>query len=510
VKKLLILNGCKTNAGGDAVRAQDKESAMMLWGIPADVKRFFQPVLGSASKPVARALPAMVLAFLLAPHRRSLKTIAGTVTGHRVHAATVSRRLVNPHWKTHDWYVGLYERMWRQTDAWEGRIVPNQRRWMIVLDATYHGTMSECMENLILMSRRQDPRRRATRQHAFLMGMLLTDRGGRIPLPRRSYYTKEHCRRHGRRYRTLNDLATLMLKEVSVPEDVDVTVVFDSAFDADKIHRVCRQRGFREVFPIDPNRVLADSKDAQAAGLPGEKVVAWTRSWDREEFGLIELQVNNEDLVFFRRRHVDNLRVKKTRRRYAAAARPAAVSKLGTCLIVASYKENPKVQLLPNQSPDWQTYHVPETPSRKRGKKVPARWHGKVLACTDPTATARQVIEWYEVRWQVELFFREIKSRLQFGGYVLMKFEAVERYVDFLLMGFLFLEHRRLTDMKKAGPPSDRAGEPWVQARVTDRLRDLESLVHEWNLHRLEEALKTKAGRRRLLAELRQSPCRVA
>ena len=78
----------------------------------------------------------------------------------------------------------------------------------------------------------------------------------------------------------------------------------------------------------------------------------------------------------------------------------------------------------------------------------------------------------------------------------------VERYVDFLLMGFLFLEHRRLADMKKAGAPSQRAGEPCVQARVTDRLRDLESLIQQWNLERIEEALETKAGRRRLLKEL--------
>ena len=244
--------------------------------------------------------------------------------------------------------------------------------------------------------------------------------------------------------------------------------------------------------------------------MKGEKVVAWTRSWDREEFELIELQVENEDFVYFRRRHVDNLRVKKTERRYATAARRADVSKLGTCLIVASYKENPKVELLAGQSADWWAYHTPEVPSRKKGKKVPSRWHGKVLVCTDPNVTARQVIEWYEVRWQIELLFRELKSRMQFGCYVLMKFEAVERYVDFLLMGLLLLEHQRLSDMKQAGPPSTRAGEPWVQARVTDRLRNLEVIVNEWNIERIEAALKTKAGRRRLLEELRKSPCCVA
>ena len=484
----------------------------MLLGVPTEVKRFFAPVMQNCSKPIRNALVPMVLAFLLAPHYRRLKTIAGMVAGHRVHVATISRRLVNPHWKTRDWYVGLAENFWRETDRWERQVMGNKKRrqWVLTIDTTYHGTVSECMENTIVMSRRQDPRRRNTRQHAFLMGMILTDRGGRIPLPRRSYYTREYCQKHGQRYRTLNDLAALMLKEVSIPDDVEVTVVFDSAFDARQVHRVCRSRHFREVFPLDPNQNLAASENVEASALPGRPVVAWTRSWDREEFELVALQVENEDYVFHRRRHVDNLRVKKTRRRYAVAARRATVSRLGTCLIVASYKENPQVDLLPGQSAEWWAYHTPQVPRVKKGKKIPARWHGKVLACTDDHATALQVIQWYELRWQVELLFRELKSRMQLGCYVLMKFEAVERYLDFLLMGFLLLEKQRLEDMQKAGPPSQRGGEVWVQARVTDRLRNLEAVIHEYNLQQIEAALETKAGRKRLLENLRQGLCRVA
>jgi hypothetical protein len=486
---------------------------MILFGVPREVKEFFAPVLKNCSKPIRNALPAMVLAFLLSPHYRRLKTISGMVLGHRVHVATISRRLANPRWKTWEWYVGLYERVLRGVDAWEKRVARLngvKRQWAVVLDATYHATVGECMENTVVMSRRQDPRRRNTRQHIFLMGLILTDRGARIPLPRRSYYTKEYCQKNGKRYRTLNQLAALMLKELEIPDDVDVTVTYDSAFDANVIHHVSRNRGFREVFPLDPNRNLSDSQDPQAEALPDRKVVAWTRSWGCEEFELIELQVENEDFVYFRRRHVDNLRVKKTQRRYAVAARQATVSKLGFCLIVTSYKENPKVQLLPGQSADWQAYHHSQVVSGKKHKKTPSRWHGKVLACTDPQATALQVIQWYEVRWQVELLFRELKSRMQLGCYVLMQFTAVERYLDFLLMGLLFLEHQRLKDMERAGQPSHRAGEPWVQASVTDRLRKLEVLVNEWNIQQIEAAIKTKAGRARLLAALRQAPCQVA
>lgn len=479
----------------------------MLFGVPTEVKTFFAPVTRGQSKPIRKALAAMVLAFTLAPHRRSLKTVAQEVAEHHCHPGTISRRLVNAKWQTWNWYVLLSAKLLEQTDRWERHVAGQKKRqWTIVIDPTYHGTLSKDMENLILMSSRKDPRRRQTRQHVFVMGMVLTDRGGRFPLPRKSYYTKEYCQKYKRQHRTQVQLAAEMLAEVRVPEGVEVTVVFDSALDAGEIHKVCRRRGFRAVFPLDPNRVLAAGDAPESEGLPGQKVVAWARSWKREEFALIELQVDTEDHVLQRRRHVDNLRVKKTHRRYAVAARRASVSKLGDCLIVASYKENPKVELLPGQSAHWWAYHTPEVPLRKRGRPSPARWHGKVLACTDLTATPQQVVQWYELRWQVELFFRELKSRLQFGRYVLMKFEAVERYVDLLMMGMLLLEKRRLKQMQQAG---SEAGTPWVQARATDQLRDLGVLCQEWNAQLVERLVQTERGRRRLLKMLREAPGRL-
>lgn len=482
---------------------------MMVWGVPKQVKRFFAKPVRGCGKPIRRNLAAMVLAFLMAPHRRSLKTISGSVLEGRHHVTTISRRLTNPQWKTRDWYVILYEGLRQEIDRWERRQAKGQRRqWIVAIDTTYHSTMSEEMENLIVMSRRWDPRRQTMRQHAFVMGLLLTEHGARIPLPRKSYYTESHCRKRRRKFRTTVQLAADMLKELRVPDDVDVVAVFDSAFDAWALHRVCRRRGFRAVFPLDPNRVLARTREQDAAWISGEKVVAWARRWSRQEFALIDLAMNSEDHVFARRRHADNLRVKKTKRRYAAAARHATVSKLGDCLIVASYKENPRVKLLHGQSAEWWAYHKAPISYRKEDRHKPSRWHGKVLACTDPTATPSQVIQWYELRWQVELFFRELKSRMQFECYVLMKFEAVERYLDLILMGLLFLEEQRVRDMQHQG---DAVGSIWVQARTTDRLRMLETLCQQCNVQYLEERLRTRGGTRRLLRELRRHvPCQVA
>jgi hypothetical protein len=483
----------------------------MLFGIPQAVKPFFAPVVAGLTKPIRRSLPVMVLALLLAPHRRCLRTLAGMVLGQREHAATISRRLRNRRWKTRAWYTTMYEALWSDTERWERQVAgPAKRQWMLVIDTTYHGTHSERMENLICFSRYPQSRKRRTANHAFVMGLLLTDKGGRLPLPRKSYYTKSYCHKKRRRYRSLNDLAAAMIREVAVPADVEVTVVYDSAFDAKQVHRAARHRGFREVFPLDPNRNLSGGADVEAGELRGQKVVHWTRTWQRDAFTLLELQVENEDHVFFRRRHRDNLRRRKTQRRYAAAARHATVSKLGDCLIVASYKENPKVKLHAGESADWWAYHTGPVIYDRQQRPQPRRWQAKVLACTDPKATARQVIEWYEVRWQIELFFRELKSRMQLGGYVLMKFEAVERYLDLLLMGFLLLEQQRLRDLQRAGPPAERGGEAWVQARTTDRLRSLEALCDEWNAAEIERRIRTARGRKRLLKDLRERMPRVA
>lgn len=483
----------------------------MLFGVPPTVKAFFRPVVRGVSKPIRRAVPVMVLALLLAPHRRCLKTLAGMVLGHREHVATISRRLRNRLWKTHAWYVQLYEALWSDTERWERRLAgAKQRHWMVVIDTTYHGTQSESMENLICFSRYPNSRKRSAANHAFLMGLLLTDKGGRLPLPRKSYYTQAYCAKKRRRYRSLNDLAAALIREAAVPEGVEVTVVYDSAFDAKQVHQAARQRGFREVFPLDPNRNLSGSTDVEGGVLPGQKVVHWTRTWPRAEFAFLELQVGNEDHVFFRRRHRDNLRRQKTQRRYAAAARRATVSKLGDCLIVASYKENPKVKLRAGESADWWAQHTGPVLYNRNQRQQPRRWHAKVLACTDPTATVRQAIEWYEVRWHIETFFRELKSRMQLGCYVLMRFEAVERYLDLLLMGFLLLERQRLHELQCAGPPAERGGEAWVQARTTDRLRSLEALCDVWNAETIERRMGTSRGRKRLLKELRERAPRVA
>ena len=54
---------------------------MILLGIPQPVQRFFAPVLRRLPRPIRNALPVMVLALLLAPHRRCLLGLCGEGIG---------------------------------------------------------------------------------------------------------------------------------------------------------------------------------------------------------------------------------------------------------------------------------------------------------------------------------------------------------------------------------------------------------------------------------------------
>src|SRR3954465_3885036 len=110
-----------TTTGGSQRRRPGKESAMILFGIPRHVQRFFAPVRPRLSRPIRNALPAMVLALLLVPSRRCLKTLGGAVLGTRAAACTISRRLRSALWRTRDWYVALYDDVRRRVHQWEQR-----------------------------------------------------------------------------------------------------------------------------------------------------------------------------------------------------------------------------------------------------------------------------------------------------------------------------------------------------------------------------------------------------
>ena len=60
------------------------------------------------------------------------------------------------------------------------------------------------------------------------------------------------------------------------------------------------------------------------------------------------------------------------------------------------------------------------------------------------TLSVATLIEYYELRWQIEIFFRELKSFMGLVDFTGENFEAYERFVDMVLLAYLFLEWYRV------------------------------------------------------------------
>src|SRR5262249_39919802 len=73
----------------------------------------------------------------------------------------------------------------------------------------------------------------------------------------------------------------------------------------------------------------------------------------------------------------------------------------------------------------------------------------KILMTNDLRLSVRDVVERYSLRWQVELFFKELKSALGFHQYQFRSFEPVEGWVELALTAFLYLEWYRVQQMAR-------------------------------------------------------------
>ena len=67
----------------------------------------------------------------------------------------------------------------------------------------------------------------------------------------------------------------------------------------------------------------------------------------------------------------------------------------------------------------------------------------------DVRLSVRDVVELYSLRWQIELFFKELKSTLGFHQYQFRRFEAVEGWAELALTAFLYLEWYRVQQLAR-------------------------------------------------------------
>ena len=67
----------------------------------------------------------------------------------------------------------------------------------------------------------------------------------------------------------------------------------------------------------------------------------------------------------------------------------------------------------------------------------------KILMTNATNRSVSEIIDLYTLRWQIELFFKELKSTLGFSQYQFQRFEAVNAWAEIIITTVLFLEQMR-------------------------------------------------------------------
>ncbi len=303
--------------------------------------------------------------------------------------------------------------------------------------------------------------------HCFVMGLLITPSGIRIPF-RRGYYTKDYCQKKGRPYRKQTELAAEMIAELPLLDGAEVVVLGDTAFDAEVIREACGKRRYSWIVPMNPERVLAGVK-------PRPKVSSLAKELTAGQFKTIRLYPNQGEYVAMRRLSVYRVGPKVKPRVYYAYSENRDVHSIGKVRLVFSTREKPQTR---------------RTPAVQ-----------KILLTNDLSLNAATVIELYQLRWQIELFFKELKSTFGFDQYRFRRFEQVEGWLELTLVTFLYLEWYRACQLKRSRL-TKKEKERWRVQRTHGLCVAMRRQTEQADLEYLADSLQTKGGIRRLRRQL--------
>lgn len=350
--------------------------------------------------------------FLDQRRRMSAAHAASAIRTHTCHRANVGRYLAR---------LGR-RRDWDLLDAAAGQLLRLESRtgtWSRLLDPTHVGQSRANTQNTSSRGNHR-PRTKSSRRHqeksprrschAFVMALLLTPSGYRIPMCR-CYVTKSHAAARGWTYQTQTQLAAELIRRTPIPADAEVVVLGDTAFDAKVIRAACAERGYSRVVPVSPERVLAGPKGKRP------KVRSLVAGLSAKDFEAVRLNPGPGDRRRCRRLSRYRVGPKVKHRTYHVHGEHRDIHSLGEVSLVFLTTEQPTAQ-----------------------KSVRVQ---KILLTNDLGPRASAVAELYDRRWQIELFFEELKSTLGFARYSFHSLEEVAGWTQVCVVAFVYLEWRR-------------------------------------------------------------------
>lgn len=403
----------------------------------------------------------VVVSFMLHAGRMSCLQAAGAVRSEARHRAQVGRLLKRPSFRRLNINAVLRQHL-LQRESGKGL-------WVFIIDATLCSQAGPKTENTYSTGNRQRRPRKGRRYgkqkrvrktcHSFTMGLLVTPSGMRIPFSR-PHYTREYCQKRGLTHRTTAEAAADLIRELPLPEDAQVIVLGDTAYDAQTVRDACDARGYLWIFPCNSERVLA-------GGKPRPKVRSLLKDWSSFSLRTIRFSPGQGPYVSYRRLSPHRIGPKAKPRTFYVHQERREVHSVGEVRLVFS------------------------TAKHKLAKATPD--DVKILMTNATQLSLQAVVELYSLRWQIELFFKELKSTLGFHQYRFQQFACVESWTELALTAFLYLEWHRAEQLARRGT-SDQQKDWWRHQRTHGLCQAIRSAIQKSELTYLAERLKTPGG----------------
>jgi hypothetical protein len=438
------------------------------------IKRFMKGL--ELSESAERHVVGFIVAFIMRVGRMSAATASTSVRISPRHRAQAIRFLERECRKKD---LNLLAQMADLLLSFE---LSRRGRWLLIIDQTYCTQHGFKTENTFTHGERaksgKDRRRRkkvAKRScHCFVVGLLITPSGLRLPLYR-SYYAASYIQAQNEKrakrgqslleYRKQTALAAEIVRTAPIPDGAQAVVLGDNAFDADLFLEACEQKGYSWIVCMNHSRVLAQKKE------PRPKVSSLASGFKAEQFAPIKLTPGKGRFEAHRRAAACRVGPKAKTRTFYAHVEKLTVQGPGEVQVVFSTMQQPK-----------------------RGKPVDVQ---KKLMTNDLGLSVAMIVELYDLRWQIELFFKELKSTLGFHQYRFRKFNKVERWVELCLATFLYLEWYRAEKLARRDLSKEK--KRWWQWQRTHGLRiAVRQETEEKELDRIAKYTTTKGGVRKL------------
>ena len=415
----------------------------------------------------------VVVAFLLHAGRMSCLQAAGVVRCEARHRAQISRFLARPRWRKLNINSILRQRL-LEREAADGLFV-------YIIDATLTSQAGKKTENTYSTGNRKKRPRKGRRHgkykhaqkncHSFTMGLLVTPSGTRIPFCK-PYHEREYCKKKGLVHRTTAEAAADLIRELPLPEGARVIVLGDTAYDSEVVRDACGDRGYSWIFPSNPERVLAGPKGKRP------KVRSLLKDWSKWSRQTVRLAPGQGPYAVYRRLSPHRIGPKAKPRAYYAHQERRRVHSVGEVRLVFS--------------------------TTKKDLKTATPDDVKILMTNDLRLSVRDVIELYSLRWQIELFFKELKSTLGFHQYQFQKFEPVEAWAELALTTFMYLEWYRVQRMLRRDS-SDEEKRWWEHQRTYGLCQAVRLASEQNELQFIADRLETPGGTRTLKRIIRNS-----